>query len=171
MSTIKDCPSCGLINPETATVCDCGYNFKDKTKGKGILSEKEEREALVEKRIIAHIIDSVVSGLLLLPVVYFGDQGSLHQTFILVFTVIDSAGFLIRDGIYNGQGLGKYFMGIKVIDEKTGENCSLLQSFERNILLVLVPFVFFIAAVQVLRGKRRIGETLSGTRVVRAGVR
>lgn len=25
------CPNCGLINPENALICDCGYNFKTNT--------------------------------------------------------------------------------------------------------------------------------------------
>lgn len=28
-----DCPNCRLINPDTAQICDCGYNFIDKTMG------------------------------------------------------------------------------------------------------------------------------------------
>ena len=26
-SSVKDCPQCGLVNPSTATLCDCGYEF------------------------------------------------------------------------------------------------------------------------------------------------
>ena len=25
---VLDCPKCGLVNPPTAVLCDCGYNFK-----------------------------------------------------------------------------------------------------------------------------------------------
>ena len=37
------CPNCGLINPDSALGCDCGYNFEDKkiNKEKTIVNEKK----------------------------------------------------------------------------------------------------------------------------------
>lgn len=26
-SEVNDCPMCGLVNPQRATQCDCGYDF------------------------------------------------------------------------------------------------------------------------------------------------
>jgi hypothetical protein len=25
---VRDCPACGLVNPDTAPRCDCGFNFE-----------------------------------------------------------------------------------------------------------------------------------------------
>jgi hypothetical protein len=33
-----DCPRCRLVNPDGATVCDCGYNFE-----KGIVTDPDRR--------------------------------------------------------------------------------------------------------------------------------
>ena len=27
---VRDCPACGLVNPPTAIMCDCGYDFVNK---------------------------------------------------------------------------------------------------------------------------------------------
>jgi hypothetical protein len=30
----KECPTCGLINPDATPVCDCGFDFEARTGGK-----------------------------------------------------------------------------------------------------------------------------------------
>ena len=36
MSDVRECPSCGLINPPTAVYCDCGWNFLAVPKPAGV---------------------------------------------------------------------------------------------------------------------------------------
>jgi hypothetical protein len=36
---MKKCPKCKLINPDTAQLCDCGYNFEAKTLYKALTFE------------------------------------------------------------------------------------------------------------------------------------
>lgn len=47
---------------------------------------------------------------------------------------------LTRDFFFDGRGIGKNLMGLQVVDASTGEPCSLMQSFQRNIIIV-APFV------------------------------
>lgn len=37
---MKKCPICGLINPDTAEICDCGYNLKTAAIGKSFLPKR-----------------------------------------------------------------------------------------------------------------------------------
>ncbi len=38
------CPKCGLINPESAIRCDCGYDFESKSIKSSYLSTKEQQQ-------------------------------------------------------------------------------------------------------------------------------
>jgi len=48
------CPICGLINPETAQSCDCGYNFE--TRSDRNVSPKELEKILSERNKIRNAI-------------------------------------------------------------------------------------------------------------------
>ena len=41
-----DCPHCGLINPDTAQRCDCGYDFEKGTIEKSYLTKTDEDSSL-----------------------------------------------------------------------------------------------------------------------------
>lgn len=43
-----ECPSCGLLNPESAQRCDCGYDFQKKTVEKPYLKEKPTSVSAME---------------------------------------------------------------------------------------------------------------------------
>ena len=58
--------------------------------------------------------------------------------------------FLCRDFLFEGHGVGKNLMGLRVVDVGSGQPCSLLQSVERNIVLV-APYVVMTVFQQVLR--------------------
>ncbi len=38
---MKNCRQCGLVNPPSAEICDCGYSFETGIVGKSLLSPKE----------------------------------------------------------------------------------------------------------------------------------
>ena len=40
----QNCPNCGLINPENALRCDCGYDFASKTMQESYLSPEEQQK-------------------------------------------------------------------------------------------------------------------------------
>jgi uncharacterized RDD family membrane protein YckC len=82
-----------------------------------------------------------------------------------------SAGYwLLRDGLFQGQSVGKRIMRLQVVTER-GEPCSLLRSFLRNALWV-IPVVNAVTAITGLhyllhdaRG-RHWGDRLAETHVV-----
>jgi uncharacterized RDD family membrane protein YckC len=87
------------------------------------------------KRLIALMLDYAASYLAAIVVVmipFVRDFVSLPIVMLLVI--------LSRDFLFGGRGIGKNFMGLRVVDAHTGGAPTLLQSFKRNIIL-LAPFV------------------------------
>lgn len=90
---------------------------------------------------------------------------------------IASVGYwLLRDGLFDGQSLGKRVIGLKVIVQPARSPCTFKESFIRNVLWV-VPVMNLVMAVSGLyalakdsRG-RHWGDRLADTEVVRAGHR
>ena len=79
--------------------------------------------------------------------------------------------FLIKDAFPNGQSFGKKSMQIKVVSIRTGKNCSLLQSFVRNIVF-FIPLLSIADLLWIGRYERqRIGDVLAGTIVIDLKVR
>jgi len=74
--------------------------------------------------------------------------------------------FLIKDGLRNGQSLGKRWRGIKVVSIEH-RPCNRRQSFVRNAILI-VPFAVWLEALCVLlrADGRRIGDLMAKTAVV-----
>jgi uncharacterized RDD family membrane protein YckC len=119
------------------------------------------------KRFVAYLIDVYLVG------IFFIFLGSFSAVFspILggIFILLGVFGyFLIKDGIYNGQSLGKIILGLKVVkfsDQKQAGN--LIDSIIRNIVLE-IPIAPLYAALQ-LDGDgdgRRIGDGLADTIVI-----
>ncbi len=127
------------------------------------------------KRAAAAMIDMGGDGL----VIYFVP---------VVGPILGSAYRMMRDGFGNGAGLGKWLLGLKVVDHRTGATCQMKASLLRNLpltigfLLSIVPvlghaaslaFVVFLAKVELLMilfssSRRRLGDHLAGTSVVLA---
>jgi|YelNatPaOPRAMG01_1025707.scaffolds.fasta_scaffold03980_7 uncharacterized RDD family membrane protein YckC len=94
---------------------------------------------------------------------------------------------LIADGLMDGRSIGKWLVGIKVIDITTNKPCSIYKSILRNIpfgfavLMFIVPviglFLFIFIGLSVVGvetyflytdlGSMRIGDTLADTIVVK----
>lgn len=77
---------------------------------------------------------------------------------------IGVAYFLFSDSLPNGQSIGKKLLKMRVVNGKTGEACSVVQSFLRNITFPLGifdwVFIFF-------GSHRRLGDFLASTIVVK----
>ncbi len=96
---------------------------------------------------------------------------------------------LIADGLMEGRSIGKWLVGIKVIDITTNKPCSIHKSILRNIpfgfaiLMFIVPviglFLFIFIGLSIIGvetyflytdlGSMRIGDTLADTIVVKKG--
>lgn len=81
-------------------------------------------------RIIAKFIDLM---LVCLAVIFFYPMG-------LILGIVYLA---VSDSLFDGQSIGKRFMGFAVVSLIDGSSCSLKQSFLRN-LPFITPFIFLI---------------------------
>ena len=116
---------------------------------------------LVRTRISAWLIDLLlVCGL---GVLFSGPPGWLAGT----------GYWLVRDGLFDGQSIGKRLMRLKVVVGTERRRCSLLASVARNVLWV-IPVVNLVMALTGLyylskdRGGQHWGDRLAETRVVAA---
>ena len=126
-------------------------------------------KAPVGKRMAAALIDlliipiliGVVAGLVLFAV------PNIRRNIVLV--IVNVAWVALRD--IRGAGPGKKMVGIKVIDIDSGSILSVVQSFIRNILLI-VPFVlvigYLLETIMIFSSGDRYGDKWAKTRVVLA---
>ena len=66
----------------------------------------------------------------------------------------------------NGQSIGKKILSIKVINKTSGQNCTLIEAFIRNITTV-IPILAVIDAVMIFGSKKqRMGDKMANTLVI-----
>src|SRR5579884_3882984 len=97
------------------------------------------------KRLVALIIDFFACYLVgvVVSLVPFINAFLPRPAFMII-------AFLCRDFLFDGRGVGKNLMGFQVVDVQTGRPCDLLQSVQRNIVLV-APYVVLTIVDSVLR--------------------
>lgn len=78
-------------------------------------------------------------------------------------------GYMLCKDAFNGKSPGKALTGLRVVDMSTGEPIGLGKSIVRNWIL-MVPFFPFVELIvaNCRADKRRIGDLMAGTAVVRA---
>ncbi len=80
---------------------------------------------------------------------------------------------LLRDGLFDGQSVGKRIIGLKVVAHEVQRPCTAPDSFVRNVLWML-PIVNVVMGVTGLHyllhdpHGRHWGDRLADTRVIRA---
>jgi len=97
------------------------------------------------KRVVALVIDIACGYLLgvVLNFVPFISQFLPSQVVMVVF-------LLIRDSLFEGRGVGKNLMGLRVIDAASGGAPTIMQSTQRNIIF-FAPYVVLYMMGMVLR--------------------
>ena len=115
---------------------------------------------LAQQRIFAWLIDFLIA---LGIGVLFGAVGWAAST----------AYWLLRDGCFEGQSIGKRLMGLKVIVGQDRTRCTLRVSAIRNLLWIIpgINVVMGLTGLYALskdRAGRHWGDRLADTRVVRA---
>ena len=117
-------------------------------------------EQTLQRRFIAWLLD----GLMVIGLgMWFGNLGWLASI----------AYWLARDGLFDGQSIGKRLMGLKVIVQPTQTRCTLRESAIRNVLWI-VPVLNVLMAVSGLCAlltrppERHWGDRLADTQVVPA---
>ncbi len=97
----------------------------------------------------------------------------IGMLFNVIGWIATTAYWLCRDGLFEGQSIGKRLMDLKVIVQPGGVRCTFKASFIRNVLWV-VPLINVIMAVAGLYylfndpDGRHWGDCLADTRVVKA---
>jgi hypothetical protein len=97
------------------------------------------------RRVVALVID-VAAGYLLglvISLIPFISQFLPAQVVIVVF-------LLVRDSLFDGRGVGKNLMGLRVVDASSGSSPTIFQSVQRN-LIFFAPYVVLYMMGVVLR--------------------
>lgn len=132
-----------------------------------IVEIQGERYVLATRgqRLIAQILDGVVYGVigvvgLVLGSVTFGVMAAVGG-------IAAAAYLLLQDGLAGGQSYAKRWIGVQVLDARTGRTCSFGKSFLRNLLLLILGIIDWVF---IFGGARqRLGDKAAGTVVVQAG--
>ena len=90
-----------------------------------------------QTRFVAFIIDLSICFLASLTVTLIPFVNNFLP-WLVVFLML----FLIKDGIFDGRGLGKNILKLKIVDSETSESISYKQSIIRN-GIIIVPILFF----------------------------
>jgi uncharacterized RDD family membrane protein YckC len=170
------CPRCGLVNADTAEVCDCGHRFgaaPDQqavpsgagAPGWGGRAVPYTQMASLADRLLGQLIDACIAFgaailgmaplLLSFDLSFFSvGLGYLAGLFYLLFA----------DG-FQGQSIGKRVMGTAVVDAATGRPCTYAKSCLRNLLLLVLGFIDWIFIFGSRR--QRLGDKAADTLVVK----
>ena len=117
-------------------------------------------------RLMAQILDTLVAysgpAVVLMGIGRGGPDGGIGLLHVLVF--LAALGYILfADGLQHGQSLGKRVLGLAVIDERTGADCTFGKSFVRNFLMCLGfwDWIFIFG-----EKRQRLGDKAAGTIVV-----
>jgi len=101
-------------------------------------------KADVSKRVIAFLIDLAVYVVVLVLLYFWLGLGDYLTGLIAGLYIV------FRDGLFNGQSIGKRLMGQRVINLAADSPCSFTDSAKRNIVLYLpnlFRFVHFLGGI------------------------
>jgi uncharacterized RDD family membrane protein YckC len=115
-----------------------------------------------QTRSLAFLID-----LILFITLFYGLGATYHFWGVFLAMIY----IVFRDGMFPGQSIGKKVMGIRVV-HTDGRAISFVDSSFRNVLFLvpyLLPLGLVVETVALFRspGRRRLGDRIAGTRVVR----
>jgi uncharacterized RDD family membrane protein YckC len=122
------------------------------------------------RRLIGQGIDAVIGFTPLVFAAIRVGSGSSSSVWGASFIIAGIAwvGFyhFFADALNEGQSVGKLWLGMRVIDARTGAPCTYYQSFVRNLLLSIagpLDWIFIFG-----ERRQRLGDALAGTIVVEA---
>lgn len=142
--------------------------------------EGSPQKADLGKRFVAALIDNFIAGLLsifafipysigLTKMLSYYSSGEAGGYFLVaaVLFLIPMIYQLLKDGMFNGQSIGKKAMGLRTITVETKLPCSIGKSVIRNLISALVSFVpIEPILVLVTNDGRKLGDKAAGTIVI-----
>ena len=139
-------------------------NYKPEDFAEGITLGKL---ASTGSRYVAQIIDQIIALCFAFFVAFIWEIIGLKGDVAIVIPIY-AAYILFNDSMPNGQSIGKKILSIKVINKTSGQNCTLIEAFIRNITTV-IPILAVIDAVMVFGSKKqRMGDKMANTLVINA---
>lgn len=163
------CPRCKLINPDSALRCDCGWDFSTGTVMASYLRTGAMLRgdlATLGERFTGQVLDSLVAILAIIggaiPVALSDTLGSITMIGGVAFALFY---ILFADGFAGGQSFGKRVMKTAVVDASTGQPCTFMKSFTRNILLSILGIIDWIFIFGARR--QRLGDMAANTIVIK----
>ncbi|MGF1767096.1 RDD family protein [Enterovibrio makurazakiensis] len=117
-------------------------------------------------RFLAQTTDSLISILIFMGSFYVLGKSGLDTENVRIYSLVVSVSYyLFSDALPKGKSIGKRLFKISVIDKKTGAYCSLIQSFFRNFLCLILGFIDSIFLLG--KKRRRLGDLLARTIVIK----
>ena len=124
MTSIK-CPKCGLINPESAQICDCGYNFETHLSGIPVPDSRHyaDREvfesadgrpyemASLGQRLVGKLLDRILGIIPVLVVAVLSRFLAVSLGISELSITLMLAYILFADG-FKGQSIAKRMLKI-----------------------------------------------------------
>jgi uncharacterized RDD family membrane protein YckC len=163
------CPRCGLINPETAMRCDCGWDFSTGTVKESYLGKEAMYQgnlASLSERLIGQILDELIAIIpFIVGIIFSIFSETLGEIIIIGAILLGIIYVLFSDGLSGGQSYGKRIMKIAVIDAKSSQPCTFLKSFVRNLLLILLGIIDWVFIFG--KKRQRLGDMAANTMVVK----
>jgi uncharacterized RDD family membrane protein YckC len=163
------CPRCGLINPETAMRCDCGWDFATGIVKESYLGKEAmypSNLASLGERFFGQVLDELIAAIpIIVGIILSVFSKSLGEIAILGALVIAALYILFSDGFSGGQSYGKRIMKIAVIDASSGQPCTFPKSLLRNLLLFLLGIIDWVFIFG--KKRQRLGDMLANTMVVK----
>jgi uncharacterized RDD family membrane protein YckC len=163
------CPRCGLINPETALRCDCGWDFGTGTAKESYLGKEATLKgelASLSDRFVGQFLDSFFAiAVIIAGVIFSTFSDTLSRIITLGGFAFALLYILFADGLSGGQSYGKRVMKTAVIDATSGQPCAFLKSFIRNILLSFLGVIDWIFIFG--RKRQRLGDMAANTIVIK----
>jgi len=157
------CNQCGALYDIGVKSCEkCGSTLPGIQEAQTERSTTDEIKSPKTKRFVAGVIDLTVAILLGCSFLLIRGHGlgaflvRKSGPIFLPFIYL-----LLKDSI-EGKSIGKVFMNILVYNIESKKPSGLIDSFFRNwvfALLYIAPIFWFVAAAQIISGKKkRIGE-------------
>ena len=117
-------------------------------------------------RFLGQMIDGSFAALPAFVAAYIGASTPVAAVPLIVIGGLWSFFYLfLADGLHEGQSFAMQWLGVRVVDQRTGAPCTFGQSFVRNIFTVLGPidWIFIFGEAH-----QRLGDRAAGTIVVEA---
>lgn len=127
------------------------------------------KKAELYKRIIAFLIDHTIIILIALSFMMI-NFNEIFETYEMMFhlfvrfMLFSLVFYLVKD-VVHGKSIGKWFMGIKIIDVTNEQKPSIFRLILRNALIFIWPVEFIVLLIS--KDSRRIGDKLAKTNVVK----